>query len=159
MLLLTMLSKLTHPYTMLMNPTSLQGLGARRCAGLPHHHHPHVSVLQIRDRVALAPNRAAYTGLPAYTSAFAARRPSMHTQAVASPQQAHQQPCRIAIAITATSIDAFLAEIAEAEAAGADIVELRLDFIVGFNTEMHLQQLMAACTKPFIVTYRPIWEG
>ena len=68
-------------------------------------------------------------------------------------------PALICTSVTATTMTAFLAEIKEAEASGVDVIELRLDFIQGFEPERDLEALMAACTLPYIVTYRPKWEG
>jgi 3-dehydroquinate dehydratase len=61
--------------------------------------------------------------------------------------------------VTASSLDAFLEEIREAIATGVDIVELRLDFLKDFDPTKDLDRIMAACSVPYIVTYRPAWEG
>lgn len=53
----------------------------------------------------------------------------------------------------------FLSEIEEASASGVDIIELRLDFINDFNPEADLATVMAACKLPYIITFRPTWEG
>jgi hypothetical protein len=68
-------------------------------------------------------------------------------------------PALICTSVTATNMKAFLEEIKEAEASGVDVVELRLDFISDFDPERDLDTLMKACTLPYIVTYRPKWEG
>lgn len=57
-----------------------------------------------------------------------------------------------------------VAEIEEAKKAGADIVELRLDFIptIQENAQKEIPILLQACQLldvPCIVTYRPTWEG
>jgi 3-dehydroquinate dehydratase/shikimate dehydrogenase len=69
------------------------------------------------------------------------------------------EKCLICTSITADSMEAFLQEIAEASATGVDIIELRLDFIKDFEPMKDLERLMAACSMPYIVTYRPKWEG
>jgi hypothetical protein len=61
--------------------------------------------------------------------------------------------------LTAPTVDGMLAEAAEAVANGADIVELRLDFLQIFNPEADLRRLLAECPLPAIVTFRPAWEG
>jgi 3-dehydroquinate dehydratase / shikimate dehydrogenase len=61
--------------------------------------------------------------------------------------------------ITADSVQSALDMIVLANGSGADIVELRLDFYKNFQPQKHLKQLMEACRLPFIVTYRPEWEG
>jgi 3-dehydroquinate dehydratase/shikimate dehydrogenase len=65
----------------------------------------------------------------------------------------------ITTSVTASTVDAFLAEIQEAAASGVDIIELRLDFIKDFDTARDLERILKACPLPSIVTYRPKWEG
>ncbi|KXZ55471.1 hypothetical protein GPECTOR_2g1020 [Gonium pectorale] len=77
----------------------------------------------------------------------------------AAPVEGETAPSYICTSVTATTVDAFLAEIQEAAASGVDIIELRLDFLTDFDPEQHLQQLMSSCPLPYIVTYRPVWEG
>ena len=67
--------------------------------------------------------------------------------------------CFITTSVTASSVEGCIAEIKEAVALGVDIVELRLDFLQGFQPERDLDALMASCPIPYIVTYRPKWEG
>jgi 3-dehydroquinate dehydratase/shikimate dehydrogenase len=52
-----------------------------------------------------------------------------------------------------------LAELREAEQAGAQVVELRLDFLSGFSAERDLPALLSAARLPLVVTFRPAWEG
>uniref|UniRef100_A0A383V933 Uncharacterized protein n=2 Tax=Tetradesmus obliquus TaxID=3088 RepID=A0A383V933_TETOB len=78
---------------------------------------------------------------------------------VASDATPAAEKCLICTSITAASMDAFLQEIAEASATGVDIIELRLDFIKDFEPTKDLERLMAACSMPYIITYRPTWEG
>lgn len=43
---------------------------------------------------------------------------------------------------------------------GVDVLELRLDFLQDFQADRDLERLMAACSSlPYIITYRPTWEG
>ena len=67
--------------------------------------------------------------------------------------------CLLTTSITATTVQAALVELQEAEAAGADVVELRLDFLQGFQPGTDLPALLAGTKLPAIVTYRPNWEG
>ncbi|KAF6260878.1 type I 3-dehydroquinase-domain-containing protein [Scenedesmus sp. NREL 46B-D3] len=69
------------------------------------------------------------------------------------------EKCLICTSITAASMEAFLQEIAEASATGVDVIELRLDFIKNFEPMKDLERLMSACSMPYIVTFRPVWEG
>lgn len=61
--------------------------------------------------------------------------------------------------LVATTVDGMLAEAQEAVANGADIVELRLDYLEDFSPERDLPRLVQQCPLPAIATYRPVWEG
>ncbi|KAL4546682.1 hypothetical protein Ndes2526B_g01887 [Nannochloris sp. 'desiccata'] len=61
--------------------------------------------------------------------------------------------------LTAKTVDGMLAEAQEALAAGADIVEIRLDYLEHFSPETDLPSLLDTCPLPVIVTFRPAWEG
>ncbi|KAI8473685.1 MAG: type I 3-dehydroquinase-domain-containing protein [Monoraphidium minutum] len=69
------------------------------------------------------------------------------------------EPTYICTSVTADTVAGALAEIGEAAAAGADVIELRLDFLKEFDPSSDLKALMDACKVPYIVTYRPTWEG
>jgi hypothetical protein len=60
--------------------------------------------------------------------------------------------------ITASTVEAFLAEMDQATTTGVDVIELRLDFIMDFDTERDLLRIMRHSKLPYIVTYRPKWE-
>ncbi|MEW5318268.1 MAG: hypothetical protein WDW38_009501 [Sanguina aurantia] len=75
---------------------------------------------------------------------------------VASPSQ---ETTYIVTSVTASTVAEFLLEVQEAAASGVDIIELRLDFLTDFNPERDLDTILAASPLPFIVTYRPTWEG
>ena len=61
--------------------------------------------------------------------------------------------------LTAATVEGMLEEAAEAVVAGADVLELRLDYLDSFNVESDLPELLSNCPLPAIVTYRPHWEG
>jgi 3-dehydroquinate dehydratase / shikimate dehydrogenase len=42
---------------------------------------------------------------------------------------------------------------------GAEVLELRLDLYKDFSSVEDLEALVSACKLPYIVTYRPVWEG
>ena len=52
-----------------------------------------------------------------------------------------------------------LEEAREAKDAGADVVELRLDFLEDFEPSRDLAEMIKGFELPCIVTYRPSWEG
>ncbi|PNG99247.1 Bifunctional 3-dehydroquinate dehydratase/shikimate dehydrogenase, chloroplastic [Tetrabaena socialis] len=105
----------------------------------------------------------AHPALPA--NAAPRRRAAMQLRSTLAPspevQPATQEAAAsyICTSVTATTVEAFLAEIQEAAASGVDIIELRLDFLTDFDPEQHLARIIDACPLPYIVTYRPIWEG
>jgi 3-dehydroquinate dehydratase/shikimate dehydrogenase len=47
----------------------------------------------------------------------------------------------------------------QAAEAGADLVEIRLDYLAHFNPSTDITKLLAASPLPVIVTFRPTWEG
>jgi 3-dehydroquinate dehydratase/shikimate dehydrogenase len=92
------------------------------------------------------------------------RQPSATSAAQATPEASQaawspSEPTYICTSVTADSVEGALAEIEEASAAGVDVIELRLDFLSTFDPSSDLKRLMDACKVPYIVTYRPTWEG
>ncbi|KAL6763450.1 dehydroquinate dehydratase [Haematococcus lacustris] len=87
------------------------------------------------------------------------RRSKVACSATLDLQPAALPKSSICVSVTATTVESFIHEIEEVERAGADIVELRLDFIKDFDTERDLARIMASCSRPYIVTFRPQWEG
>lgn len=61
--------------------------------------------------------------------------------------------------LTAQTIHGQEREMAEAAEAGADLVEIRLDYLAHFNPSTDIAKLLAASPLPVIVTFRPTWEG
>lgn len=71
----------------------------------------------------------------------------------------------ISCSVTADTTDAAVTEIREAADFGADVVELRIDFLKDINLlnpAPTLKRLLDACKAvklPAIITFRPAWEG
>jgi 3-dehydroquinate dehydratase/shikimate dehydrogenase len=61
--------------------------------------------------------------------------------------------------LTASTKQGMFDEAKEAEEAGADVVEIRLDFLQDFDAERDLEDLIKGVRLPCIITYRPKWEG
>jgi 3-dehydroquinate dehydratase/shikimate dehydrogenase len=61
--------------------------------------------------------------------------------------------------LTASTKSGMLEEAREAKNAGADVVELRLDFLKDFDPTSDLEEMVRGFELPCIVTYRPSWEG
>ena len=92
----------------------------------------------------------------------APRRGAMRVVAAAAASpQAHfsGESCALTTSVIAPTVEKALAEIVEAVEGGADIVELRVDFIDGLDAAVDVPKMLAACAVPCIVTYRPTWEG
>lgn len=90
---------------------------------------------------------------------MAAQASAAPAAAAAAGQAPPEQRTLLCTSLVASSVDGMLAEAAEAVANGADVVELRLDYLESFAPEADLPRLLAACPLPAIATYRPVWEG
>lgn len=66
---------------------------------------------------------------------------------------------RACSSVTAKTVAGALEEIEQIAKGGADIVELRLDFLTDLNAEKDIPALLSSSRLPAIVTYRPVWEG
>ncbi len=113
-----------------------------------------ISSLSIRTQ-ALSPFMAQSQRL-ASTIASASSAMSQGPQESISPGASGTLLCT---SLTAKTVDGMLAEAQEALAAGADIVEIRLDYLENFSPETDLPTLLESCPLPVIVTFRPTWEG
>ena len=90
---------------------------------------------------------------------------SIATSASAAPEHAQETNAPTAsstllcTSLTAATVEGMLSEAQEAVTAGADIVELRIDYLETFNPQTDLPKLLQECPLPSIVTYRPNWGG
>jgi len=84
---------------------------------------------------------------------------AMAEGAVAEAGSGSRPGTYITTSVTASTVEAMKAEIEEAITGGADIVELRVDFLQRFDREQDLKELIDACSVPCIVTARAKWEG
>ena len=93
-------------------------------------------------------------------AASAPRRGSMRSVTTSALPQAHfaEDACALTTSVIAP-VDEALLEIQEVVDGGADIVELRVDFIDGLDAARDIPRMLEACPAPCIVTYRPTWEG
>jgi hypothetical protein len=92
---------------------------------------------------------------PQFRSVFGVATAQMSAQ-TSTESNNHTKLCT---SLTATTVQGMLAEAQEAQRAGADIVELRIDYLESFSPEADLPVLIQKCGLPVIVTYRPTWEG
>lgn len=107
-----------------------------------------------RPAIPQRPAAACRRPQPRPTAASAAMQ-----QAAAAPAGAQAARTLLCTSLTAPTVDGMLAEAQEALAAGADIVELRIDFLAALNPGEDLLRLRQQCPLPAIVTYRPAWEA
>ncbi|KAA8527502.1 hypothetical protein F0562_034783 [Nyssa sinensis] len=61
--------------------------------------------------------------------------------------------------LMADSVDQMVIDMKKAKASGADLVEVRLDSLKGFNPREDIETLIKRCPLPTLFTYRPKWEG
>ncbi|XP_024021972.1 bifunctional 3-dehydroquinate dehydratase/shikimate dehydrogenase, chloroplastic [Morus notabilis] len=61
--------------------------------------------------------------------------------------------------VMAESVDQMVEQMRKANQLGADLVELRVDFMKNFRPRHDLEILIQYCPLPTLVTYRPVWEG
>ncbi|KAG7969052.1 hypothetical protein I3843_07G011000 [Carya illinoinensis] len=66
---------------------------------------------------------------------------------------------KICAPVMAETVDQMLTQARKAKELGADLVEIRLDFLKTFNPRQDLEILIKQCPLPTLITYRPIWEG
>ncbi|XP_062145224.1 bifunctional 3-dehydroquinate dehydratase/shikimate dehydrogenase, chloroplastic-like [Alnus glutinosa] len=61
--------------------------------------------------------------------------------------------------VMAETVDQMLIQTRKAKELGADLVEIRLDFLKNFSPRQDLEILIKQCPLPTLITYRPKWEG
>ena len=72
--------------------------------------------------------------------------------------ESEEKQTLVAVTVTADTAREMQARMAEASKAGADLVELRLDYLRDLNGH-EVKELVATRPCPVIVTIRPAWEG
>lgn len=80
---------------------------------------------------------------------------------MAAPEVADQQApsTKACVALTYDTVDEMLSAAKEAQSAGADLVEIRLDCLTTFDPANDIPRLIAELDLPCIMTLRPTWEG
>ncbi|KAJ1687761.1 hypothetical protein LUZ63_019151 [Rhynchospora breviuscula] len=61
--------------------------------------------------------------------------------------------------VVATTVEEMERDMAKAKSLGADLVEIRLDFLRHFQPDIDLPRLISHRPLPVLVTFRPNWEG
>lgn len=61
--------------------------------------------------------------------------------------------------VMAENVDQMLLMMRKAKELGADLVEVRIDYLKNFSPHHDLQILIKQCPLPTLITYRPTWEG
>ncbi|XP_027121145.2 bifunctional 3-dehydroquinate dehydratase/shikimate dehydrogenase, chloroplastic isoform X1 [Coffea arabica] len=70
-----------------------------------------------------------------------------------------RNPTLICAPLMADTVDQMLSLMQKAKLSGADLVEIRLDWLKSFNPRTDITNLIKHCPLPTLFTYRPIWEG
>lgn len=154
-----MLSRLQSPNTLQQRPAnSQQQLLPKQfsCLTVTKHAQPRCFAAQASQQLILSTPHSSCLQQQRSVAMASTASPA----AAADPQAASTcGKTLICTSITASTVEAFLQEIKEASSTGVDILELRLDFLQDFEPDRDLDKLMGACSLPYIVTYRPKWEG
>ncbi|KAF3609855.1 hypothetical protein DY000_02051320 [Brassica cretica] len=74
-------------------------------------------------------------------------------------QEITKNPSLICAPVMADSINKMVTETCKARELGADLVEIRLDSLKGFNPLEDLKTIIKKSPLPTLFTYRPKWEG
>ncbi|WZY96241.1 hypothetical protein YC2023_068570 [Brassica napus] len=74
-------------------------------------------------------------------------------------QKITKNPSLICAPVMADSINKMVTETCKARELGADLVEIRLDSLKGFNPLEDLKTIIKKSPLPTLFTYRPKWEG
>nr|BAI40147.1 dehydroquinate dehydratase/shikimate:NADP oxidoreductase [Diospyros kaki] len=61
--------------------------------------------------------------------------------------------------VMAETAEQMLGQMRKAKELGADLVEIRIDYLKSFSPQQHLEVLIKQSPLPTIITYRPTWEG
>ncbi|KAL3508033.1 hypothetical protein ACH5RR_033415 [Cinchona calisaya] len=70
-----------------------------------------------------------------------------------------RNPTLICAPLMAERVDQMLSLMQKAKQSGADLVEIRLDWLKDFNPLTDIEILIKRCPLPTLFTYRPTWEG
>lgn len=153
-----------------MSLLTRSSLGSARATGVAASRPVAAAVPRVQRRAVqggLAVPEVAPSDRPTARLSLASMQPRGRVAAGAAAPATSQAPTgtgegeqtMVCTSVTAPTMAAFLEEIKEAAASGVDIIELRLDCIKDFDPNRDLETLMAATPQPYIVTYRPKWEG
>jgi len=109
------------------------------------------------------PKRFSPTPMPTRFSSSSPRTTPRRASRVTASASASS--CKLTTSVIAPTVDRAVVDIADAVEKGADIVELRVDFLKAATragraeVKTSIEALLKACPVPAIVTYRPTWEG
>ncbi|XP_010486143.1 PREDICTED: bifunctional 3-dehydroquinate dehydratase/shikimate dehydrogenase, chloroplastic-like [Camelina sativa] len=84
---------------------------------------------------------------------------SNSTEVEIGSQEIVKNPSLICAPVMADSIDMMVLETFKAQELGADLVEVRLDWLKDFNPLEDLNTIIKKSPLPTLFTYRPKWEG
>ncbi|CAD5322254.1 unnamed protein product [Arabidopsis thaliana] len=128
----------------------------------------------VLSKLRLSPTSVANLRFPAadFSSRFSADYSSPRLRSVPFPvvasnstgmeigsQEIVKNPSLICAPVMADSIDKMVIETFKAHELGADLVEIRLDWLKDFNPLEDLKTIIKKSPLPTLFTYRPKWEG
>ncbi|XP_042513640.1 bifunctional 3-dehydroquinate dehydratase/shikimate dehydrogenase, chloroplastic-like isoform X1 [Macadamia integrifolia] len=70
-----------------------------------------------------------------------------------------RDPIMVCVPLMGISVEEMMSQMGQAKSQGADLVEIRLDYIQNFRPLQDLQMLLRDKPLPVIIVYRPKWEG
>ncbi|GAB4843548.1 hypothetical protein Ancab_013511 [Ancistrocladus abbreviatus] len=70
-----------------------------------------------------------------------------------------KQATLICVPIVADTVEKMLIDMSKAKVVGADLVEIRLDYLKVFDPRQDLRNLITRSPLPTLFTFRPKWEG
>ncbi|KAK6911476.1 Shikimate dehydrogenase substrate binding, N-terminal [Dillenia turbinata] len=73
--------------------------------------------------------------------------------------QSRRNSTLICAPLIAESVDRMLIQMRKAKELGADLVEVRVDYLKNFSPSQDLEILIKQCPLPTLITFRPKWEG
>ncbi|XP_043722523.1 bifunctional 3-dehydroquinate dehydratase/shikimate dehydrogenase, chloroplastic-like isoform X2 [Telopea speciosissima] len=70
-----------------------------------------------------------------------------------------RNPIMVCVPLMGNSVEEMMSQMGQAKSQGADLVEIRLDYIQNFQPLHDLEILLRDKPLPVIIVYRPKWEG
>ena len=112
-----------------------------------------------RSQTPLVGPQQSRQNMPARLAASVQPSATATAPCASSTSASQQDRTLLCVAVTASQTTEALRQVRQATEAGADSVELRLDFLEDFDAGSTLELLLGSCALPAVVTCRAGWEG